>query len=87
MNIPNFLDAQITDKNGFLTDVWRQLFTQLLTELQLNFSNEGFIIPKQTSSNITVLNGMKYIGALVYNEDTNKLMININGTFVDVQTA
>lgn len=86
MNIPNFIDTQVINKDGFLTDVWKQILTQLFTELQVNLSNEGYIVPKQSSSSVNLLNGVKYTGALVYNEDTNKLMANINGTFVEVQT-
>lgn len=87
MNIPNFIDAQVINKNGYLTDVWRQIFIQLFTELQINFSEEGIIIPKQTNSNIISLSGTDGTGKLLYNKDLDKLMVNIAGIFKEVQTV
>jgi len=87
MKIPNFIDTQVINKDGYLTPSWKQILAQLFTELQLNLSDEGIIMPQQTTANITQLNISKYIGGLVYNSDTDKGMINIAGTYKNIITA
>lgn len=87
MKIPNFIDTQVIDKDGRLTPTWKQILSQLFTELQLNLSDEGIIMPQQTTANISQLNISKYIGGLVYNIDTDKAMANIAGTYKNIITA
>jgi len=62
MNIPNFIQTPIADKNGNLTPEWANIMTQLLTELQLNVSNEGYKLPQLTQSQITELQGIAAMG-------------------------
>lgn len=85
MDIPNFVDAPIVDKNGHLTSIWKQILTQLITELQKSVSEEGFKIPQQPTSNIAKLNNLLSKGHLIYDSDTNQLKININGTIKVIQ--
>lgn len=47
MNIPDLPTSQIVDKDGFFTDVVKNFFNQLITELRLNASNEGLVAPTQ----------------------------------------
>jgi hypothetical protein len=72
MKIPNLIDIPVVGQDGKLTDPWRQILTQLFTELQKNVSNEGFIIPQQPTANITTLSSQQSIGAILYNSDTDK---------------
>jgi hypothetical protein len=87
MNIPNFTDTQVVDKNGHFTPQWRQIMSQLMSELQTRMSEESHITPSQTTANIALLNSPDLKGGLLYNSDTNKLNVNINGTFKEVTTS
>lgn len=84
MKIPNIIDRPISDKEGNLTSEWKQLLTELITQLQLNVSDEGFIIPRQSSANITSISTSKSVGAIVYDSDTNqfKACVSSGGTGV-----
>ena len=87
MKIPNFINERFVDENGHLTETWQLILTKLFTELQNNASDEGLVMPRQSAANIAQLNLTKYTGALVYNDDTNKAMVNINGTLKEVLTT
>lgn len=80
MNIPNYVQDKLVDKNGNLTDGWRLTITQLLTELQNNAGNEGLVSPSQPSTNIAKLINSPN-GSLVYDNTTHELKVNINGVF------
>jgi hypothetical protein len=86
MNIPLFTETPLITKGGILTDTWRNIFIQLLAELNANASDEGLIPPSQSTANIALLDTSK-VGALVYDSDTNELKVNINGTFKVVQVV
>ena len=87
MNIPNFIDSKAVDEKGDFTEPWKHTLNQLFNELQTNMSNESHIVPSQDTSNITTLNVSDYAGGLIYNTDTKKLMVNIDGTFKEVVTT
>lgn len=87
MNIPNFQDVKVVDDNGFFTPEWKHIFSQLFNELQTRMSQESHIVPSQSSSTITQLNVPDYQGGLLYDEDNNKLKVNIAGTFKEVVTT
>ncbi len=53
MNIPNFEDVKVIDKDGFFTDEWRTIMEQLFQALQQNVGDEGFNVPPQSTTNIT----------------------------------
>lgn len=84
MKIPNFIDAQFVDKNtGNLTTTWRFLLNQLFTELQQNVSEEGFVVPKLSTTDIAKLT-KAVDGTLIYDNTTNVLMIRKSGVFTPV---
>ncbi len=87
MNIPGFLEGRVVDKDGFFTPVWREIMRQVLTQLQINFSDEGYLLPQQPTANVVQLNTTKSLGAILYNTDTDKGMINIAGTFKEIVTT
>ena len=88
MKIPNFLgEHQLVDKNGFLTENWKRTFDQLFQELQKNMSDEGHIVPSQSSANIATLTGKVDDGAFLYDDDTHKVKVSINGVFKEIVTA
>jgi hypothetical protein len=82
--IPNFENLKFVDENGMLTDTWRQTMSGLITQLQKTISKEGLVVPQQTSSNIAILNNIKSLGALLYDQNTNQLKVNISGAFSPV---
>ncbi len=86
MNIPNFIDSQVVDKDGKLTDTWKQILSQLFAQLQGGLSEEGILVPQQKTENINLLTGEKNYGKLIYDSSTNKLKINLNGTFKTITT-
>lgn len=86
MNIPNFIDTKIVNKDGSLTDTWKQILMQTFSELQKNVSAEGYIVPQQTTANITQLNNTKSTGSLLYDKNTSQLKINLNGEFKHLLT-
>jgi len=95
MIIPNFENTKVVDENGFLTPVWQLIFQQLITNLQGSLSDEGFLIPQQTTATITTLmtnfnasaSPSKYFGNSVYDSTVNKLKVNENGTIKTVVTV
>ncbi len=86
MNIPNFIDSPIVDKEGRLTPVWKSILMQLITELQKNASDEGIYVPSQSAATILSL-GSSSSGALLYNSDTNKFMACEAGSFRTITTV
>ena len=86
MNIPNFINAKIVDKDGNLTDVWRNIFMQLFSQLQGGLSEEGIKVPQQTTTNIAQIESGNTVGNIVYDSSLNVLKINLNGTFKTIQT-
>jgi hypothetical protein len=94
MNIPNFENVQFVDRNGYLTEKWALIMQQLITALQTNLSNEGYIVPSQTAANITQIqtnvaassNPAAYNGDLLYDSTNNKLKVNLNGAFKEIVT-
>lgn len=87
MNIPNFIDSQVVDKDGKLTDTWKQIFSQLFTQLQGGLSEEGILVPKQSSTDITTLSTTENTGKLIYDKDNNVLKVNINSVFKTISTV
>lgn len=84
MNITSLTNEKFVDKNGHLTPVARALLEQLINQLQINLSDEGYILPQQDNANVTLLNTNQSKGALLYNNETNEAMVNIENTFKDL---
>lgn len=81
MNIPNFVNSQFVDKNGYLTDTWQLILQQLFQALQDNLSNEGYKLPQQPSTTIATLNTAASTGNLLYDSTTDQAKVNIAGTY------
>lgn len=86
MNVPNYQNTQAVDKNGYFSSPWQMLLNQLLTQMQIALSDEGFVVPSQPASEITKLTNSSN-GTLIYDSTNNLLKVNINGTFKTVTTA
>lgn len=92
-------DSPVIDKNGMMTHEWAQYHANLHLQNKTNLSDDGFWIPKVTPEQITELEKQyldpentdvnpKYNQAQhVYNTQTNKHMLNENGTFKTIVTS
>lgn len=95
MIIPNFQNSRFVNKDGYLTDEWQNIFQALITALQQNLSDEGFLVPQQSAANIAKLqtafaastNPATYNGDLIYDSTNDLLKVNIAGTFKTVTTS
>jgi hypothetical protein len=79
-------DSTFVDKEGKLTPAWQLYFSQLNQALQSNFTPEGFVLPAQTASNISLL-GSSEPGTILYNSTTKKGMINEDFIFKTITTS
>lgn len=93
MITPTFIKQQIVDlKTGEPTSVMQQFMDTLMQQLQANFSNDGMVIPKQTTANIQYIsdpsnpNGLG-VGTVWYDTTLNKFVGNENGTLVSFNTT
>lgn len=91
MIIPTFTDQPIVDPDsGRASEYLRQLFDILLQQMQLSLSNNGFVIPSQTTAaiqNIVSGNNPKGAGTIWYDTTLNKFVGNENGTLVSFNTT
>lgn len=90
MKIPTFTDQPITQSDGTPTPYMRQLLDILLQQMQLSLSNDGFVIPSQTTAtiqNIITGNNPKGPGTIWYDTTLNKFVGNENGRLVVFNTT
>lgn len=103
MKIPNFSYAKIIDttkeKFGFPTDDFYYFLQQFMTVLQQNAGTEGLVAPTLSSASasitpptaggqITAIGSKSVNGTLLYDSNTDKLMVRLNdGTFHTVTTS
>lgn len=85
MNIPNFLNSRIVDKEGYLTPEWSNLLQQLFTELQSNVSNEGYVVPSRETADINKLTAKN--GAFLYDSEAHAAKVIVNGAVKTIQVA
>ncbi len=82
MDIPSYIPMKVVDENGYFTPEWQNLINQLITQLQLNLGNEGYVLPQLSTTQISELTDVnKSKGALVYDNVTNQVKANLNGTW------
>lgn len=76
MRISNVLDVPIIDNTGKLHPQWRSLFSQLITQVQTNLSDEAYIMPNPDNTRINELNVQTRVGGMLYNDGTKAAMVN-----------
>ena len=82
MKIPSLPNIPLVGEDGNMPGEWIQYFNQLTTALQQNLGNEGYVLPQQPTSNISQLtDASKSNGAMLYDNTTNEMKVNINGTW------
>lgn len=67
MFVPTLPQSKIVDENGHLTNEWRLYFEQQQQNSQQSLSDEGFAIPNQTSSNISLIQPKALNATLLFN--------------------
>jgi hypothetical protein len=87
MKIANLPEDKLVDENRNLTPQWKLFLSELITQLQNNLSNEGIILPPQTTTDIALLTSSKSIGALIYDSTLDVAKVNLNGTFKTITTS
>lgn len=55
MNVPNLPVGQIVDKEGYPTDQMLTFLQNLVSGLQNNIGDQSFVLPTQTSAQITTI--------------------------------
>jgi len=70
------------NENGTINDYWMLFFDNLNMALQRVLSVEGFQMPQQTTSDISVyLTGTTFTGSILYDSTSNQFKGNIAGTW------
>jgi hypothetical protein len=99
MNVPNYTHSQVVDKQGFFTQPWELIMTQLLNQLQQNFSPEGLVPANLSSANSSVtppaaggqlaqIQVEALDGTIVYDSNTDQLKVKLHdGTFHVIMTV
>ncbi len=80
MIVPTFSYDKVVDKEGNWSLIWLQIITQLLQQLQVSFSEEGLVLPQQSSANITVIAASYPNGTMFYNSDTDEFQVIVGGS-------
>jgi len=88
MNIPSYMHTPMVDKDGMPTATWQLFFTQLLSQMQDNLSDQGYVLPNQAAATVAQLSKsgdgtMLYVTAPNSVDDSVQIMV--NGTFRKVQ--
>lgn len=92
MNVPNLPVGQIVTENGYPTDSELTFRQNLVTGLQNNIGQEGFVLPTQTLANMTLIQNNTMpdpsdpisniytcgFGTMLYLSDQNKFVIAMN---------
>jgi len=87
MKIPNVPNTNIIDSNKGMSLTWLAFFQNLITQMRLNLSDAGYVVPFLTDSEITDLSTTDNVGRIVYNTTTERMMVNNSGTFQNVDVS
>ena len=86
MKIPVFDNIRFVDKEGYLTPEWTNILQELFQVLHLTISDEGFLIPDQTQTNIDKLTSSPN-WTMIGDSTNNLLKVKINGAWRTVTTT
>jgi hypothetical protein len=93
MLVPNFIFSKLVytegEQKGHITEEWEVYFSQLQTQLQTNFSNEGLVAPSQSSfepDNFAIIQPVAQPGTLLFDETNDALNLRLqDGEFHPLQ--
>lgn len=86
MRIPNVPIDKLSSTDGRISPTWAAYFQNLMTQMRLNLSDEGYVAPSLTSAEISQINNTDNVGKILYNTTTQRMMINNSGTFENILT-
>ena len=55
MIIPTYTQERLVDEDRYMTRPWQAVISGLLQNMQKALSDEGFVIPSQSTVNINIL--------------------------------
>ncbi len=92
MNVPAFIKQVIVDKDGNPTDSMMFFLTLLTQQMQATLSDDGWVVPSQTTANINTIASpenanAKPSGTIWYDSTVNKWKGNQNGAVVTFMTS
>jgi hypothetical protein len=87
MKIPNVPNVNIINEDKGLSHTWMAFFQNLITQMRLNLSDAGYIVPFLDDTQITALSTTDNVGRIVYNTTTQRMMINNSGTFQNIDVS
>ncbi len=86
MRIPNVPIERLANEGGGISSTWAAFFQNLMTQMRLNLSDEGYVVPFLDSAEIAQIDNAENIGKILYNTTTARMMINNSGTFENILT-
>jgi hypothetical protein len=87
MIIPNVPVDKLVDENGNVSNIWGSFFQNLITQMRLNLSDEGYVVPAISDDKIAQLNNSNNKMKIIYNTTTSRMMINNSGVFQNIDVV
>ena len=87
MQIPSMVYGDLVGDDGQMSETWMNDINQVFSQLQRNFSDEGYTIPGLPTATIAELSAPASSNALLIDSDTQEVIINLGGTWVKLVTA
>ncbi len=87
MKVPNYLHSNIVDSSGNITEEWEVLIGQILSELQINFSDEGLVSPSQSTTNIGIISPKAKNGTFLFDSLLKQPGVVIDGAWQSLDTG
>ena len=95
IQIPNYFASKVVDDKGYFLPEWQQFFQQLISQLQTNFSPQGFLLPQLSTTQINYVATnfaassipSAFYGNMIYDNTLDEAKINIAGTFKVIQVV
>ena len=93
MLVPNYIFNKLVytdgEQKGEITEEWEVAFSQLFSELQTNFSNEGLVAPSQPSSgpnNFAIIQPVAVPGTFLFDQTNDAINVRLqDGLFHPLQ--
>jgi hypothetical protein len=85
--LPTKATPVVDPKTGVMSDVWHNYHKNLTQYLASNVNQEGFQMPPQPSSTLTILNATQNAGKILYLSDLDLPAVNVAGTYKQIVTS
>lgn len=88
MIVPIWPGGKFTNSDGSFTPAAQTFMSQTRQNMQTSLSENGFLIPSQDSSTISILQPTAQVGTLLFDVSTNQLVVLLNDlTFHPILTS